>query len=330
MMATLQQILGKTLKEDYRYDLDQTRERYNKIGSTLFLGVGLVALAALLTVHWFDGKAIVYAYTCYCFVIPAIRKWRPPGLPLWYALTQLPLGITLIVSLQWIMPSDLVYLTGFLFPIVFIFAYEFHEKLFVRLLLATTIATTALLLIAKQLPYWPAYLITTFGSTIIIGNVVNAAAQRIQELANHDALTGLINRRYWEETLRNLVHLSDREQVPISVAFLDVDNFKRVNDDKGHAAGDKLLQNVATQMKLICRESDLVGRWGGDEFAIALPSTSKEQALALIKRLQRNLKQTSISAGIVTIRTNESIQELLKRADRAMYVTKRKRGAESK
>jgi diguanylate cyclase (GGDEF)-like protein len=322
MLTTIRKALIGTLKEQFRYDLEQTRHEYGALGRILFLGVGLVACAALLTVHWFDGKTIVYIFVTYCFIVPANRIWAKQAPSLELVISQILIGLLMIISLQWIMPHDLVYLTGFLYPIVFIFAYEFHETKFVLWVLGITIATTAMILLHRELPYRQAYLITTFGTTIIIGYVVGKASKRTQDLANHDALTGLINRRFWEESLHHMINMAEREKTTVSVAFLDLDGFKMVNDKQGHAEGDKLLQDVAAQMKKVCREADLVGRWGGDEFAIAMPNTSEQQAKSLIKRLQRELSKTTISAGIVSMQPGESLHNLLNRADQAMYQAK--------
>jgi diguanylate cyclase (GGDEF)-like protein len=322
MLVTIRNALIQTLKEQFRHDLKQTRREYSELGGILFLGVGIVALSALLTVRWFDGKLIVYIFTSYCFLMPSIRIFTKQILPLELVISQILIGLWMIISLQWIMPKEMVYLTGFLYPLVFIFAFEYHKPKFVLLALGITIVSTAILLIQREIAFWQAYLITTFGTTVIIGFVVGKASKRTQDLANHDALTGLINRRYWEESLHQIINMADREEKTVSVAFLDLDGFKLINDEKGHAEGDKILQDVAAKMKSVCREADLVGRWGGDEFAIAMPNTSELQAKSLIDRLQQELRQITISAGIVSLQPNESIQDLLNRADKAMYEAK--------
>jgi diguanylate cyclase (GGDEF)-like protein len=319
MPAAFERAFVRTLKAAYRLDHDVARHRYNELGSVLFLGVGLVALIALLLVPGFSLKGIVYAYTAYCFFVPAFIKLRPPGFSLSFSLVQIPAGIAMIISLQAVIPLDMLYMTAFLYPIVFIFAYEFHRHSYVRWTLAVAATGTAAIVVWRDLAYWQAYLVTTFGSTLIIGRVVDRASQRVLELANRDALTGLINRRHWEETLDHLVNLAQRDGQPVSLAFLDLDDFKSVNDEQGHAAGDALLQSVAEHMKHLCRDSDLLARWGGDEFAIAMPHASKEQAQLLVRRLRENLNETGISVGIVTLREDESMSELLNRADQAMY-----------
>jgi diguanylate cyclase (GGDEF)-like protein len=148
---------------------------------------------------------------------------------------------------------------------------------------------------------------------------VETATQRILDLANNDALTGLSNRRSWEEKLSQMVSLYKREKKPVTLVFMDLDNFKKINDKLGHAAGDRLLVSVAEQLKEQCRDSDLLGRWGGDEFGIALPHADHDQATLFVQRLREKLHNTGISAGVVTLREDESMEDFLSRADKEMY-----------
>ena len=116
--------------------------------------------------------------------------------------------------------------------------------------------------------------------------------------------------------------MSRRENHPLSVVFFDIDKFKKINDEEGHLEGDKVLMKVGQMLKNVSRESDLQGRWGGDEFAIALPNTNQSQAEALIKRLQIDLGKVEISPGIVSLLEGDTLESLLNRADRAMYEVK--------
>ncbi len=325
MLSAFEKAFLRTLKRNYRRDPDVARYRYNELGAVLFLGVGVVALIALLLIPHFPLKGLVYGYTAYCFLIPTVIKFHPPGLSLGLAFMQIPGGLAMIVSLQAIMPLDMVYLTAFLYPIVFIFAYEFHHQGYIRWTLASAVLATAIIIAIRELPYWQAYMVTTFGSTLIIGRVVDLASQRVQDLANRDSLTSLINRRYWEERVDHLVSLAHGDEQPVSLVFLDLDNFKRVNDTLGHNAGDLLLQTVARQLEKVCRKADLLARWGGDEFAIAMPNTNRNQAQFLVTRLRESLNEAGFSAGIVTLRKGETLKQLLSRADNAMYQEKSQR-----
>ena len=131
-----------------------------------------------------------------------------------------------------------------------------------------------------------------------------------------------MNRRHWEETVNHLIAMANRERKPLSVVFFDLDNFKAINDQQGHSAGDKVLLQVGRQLQDIAREADSLARWGGDEFAIALPNTRFDQAAAMVRRLQDELEIIRISPGVVEMEQNESLESLLSRADQLMYEVK--------
>jgi diguanylate cyclase (GGDEF)-like protein len=238
------------------------------------------------------------------------------------AVLQVLFGLLMIISLQWIIPSELIYLTAFLYPIVFVFTYQFHVSLFTYTLFGAAFLMSGIILLLRDIPHFDTYMITTFGSIVIIGQVVKKASEKMLRLANHDSLTGLMNRRHWEENLKYLMGLSSRDNRVISISYLDIDNFKEVNDEFGHARGDELLKGVAAALRNECREVDLIARWGGDEFVIAMPNTDKQQASEMIKRLEMQMKETSFSAGVVTAFPDETVDQLLSRADHAMYKIK--------
>lgn len=156
------------------------------------------------------------------------------------------------------------------------------------------------------------------------------AGQRM--LARTDALTGLAGRRAFEETLAHDLALARRRNSPLTVAFLDLDGFKSVNDTRGHAEGDRVLQAVAGVLFRCLREADTPARFGGDEFAVALPDTDARGAEQLAAELLRELQKAfgagrwpvSCSIGVVTVAVpGVSAASALEAADRAMYDAKR-------
>ncbi|MBI4184284.1 MAG: GGDEF domain-containing protein [Proteobacteria bacterium] len=151
-----------------------------------------------------------------------------------------------------------------------------------------------------------------------------------------DELTGLLNRRAFESELRHAVAAARRYGEGGVLIYIDLDNFKPVNDRFGHAAGDHVLRQVARLLKASVRETDFVGRLGGDEFAVLLVRTSWEAGLAYAKRLERALNATYIPWSGATIKlkasfgaqrygADDSERTLLHRADTAMYRAKRRR-----
>jgi len=160
--------------------------------------------------------------------------------------------------------------------------------------------------------------------------------QKIEHLAYHDPLTSLPNRTYLKEQFQLIINMAKRENKKFAVLYLDMDNFKIINDTLGHESGDKLLINVSYKLKTILRKSDLVARIGGDEFVIILNDiSSKEDVVEVINKLIRALKQpiiikqTSISPTFsigcaLYPDDSENPVELLRYADIAMYEAKNK------
>ena len=147
---------------------------------------------------------------------------------------------------------------------------------------------------------------------------------QLQETARTDDLTGLPNRRAWEEELPRELARAARDSRPVCVAMLDLDRFKRFNDDRGHQAGDRLLKQAASAWASELRASDMLARYGGEEFALLLPGCTLEGAQALVQRLRTAMPDgETVSAGIACWDETESAESFLGRADAALYSAKR-------
>ncbi len=142
-------------------------------------------------------------------------------------------------------------------------------------------------------------------------------------LARLDPLTGLPNRRWWDEEAARAVAARQRGTEPLTVGLIDLDHFKQFNDARGHHQGDLLLKELATAWRSAGRASDLVARWGGEEFAVLLPGCDGRQALGLIDRL-RSLTPGGVtcSAGATEVRSGDTLEDVLQRADEALYRAK--------
>jgi len=173
--------------------------------------------------------------------------------------------------------------------------------------------------------------------SICLSNVI--AHERLKWLAIRDPLTGLLNRRIMESVLKREFKRAQRYKSPLSLAFLDLDAFKTINDRYGHECGDALLIYVAGQLTEITRDSDVVARYGGDEFVIILPGIPGQEALKLLQRLQQHFREkpmrydeklvpVSISFGIASMADREvtSPESLLRVADSMLYNLKKKAG----
>jgi diguanylate cyclase (GGDEF)-like protein len=147
---------------------------------------------------------------------------------------------------------------------------------------------------------------------------------RLETMARTDDLTGLANRRSWFEELPRELARGRRYRRPVCVAMLDLDRFKDYNDQHGHLAGDRLLEEAAGAWRGTLRETDRIARYGGEEFSVVLPDCTLEDAVALVERLRSATPHgVTCSAGVAEWNGDESPESLVRRADTALYEAKR-------
>ena len=155
----------------------------------------------------------------------------------------------------------------------------------------------------------------------------------MQDLAIWDDLTQVHNRRHLMEQMQAEHRKLARKPAPVCLALLDIDFFKNVNDQHGHAAGDEVLRRFAAAAKTIVRNTDLLGRWAGEEFMVMFPDTPSAQAEVALQRLRNHLNRMvlddiapglklSFSGGLVELARGEALEAAIERADQAMYRAK--------
>ncbi len=178
-------------------------------------------------------------------------------------------------------------------------------------------------------------LMVVIGLWIIHADISRRRAQEriLRELATHDPLTGIYNRRQFFQLAQQELGRTNREKGAMSLLILDVDHFKQVNDRYGHLAGDRLLINTAEVLSSGLRDFDIIARYGGEEFVILLPNTQLSQACEIAERLRSEVEcsmvvfegqeiRVTVSIGVTAYRYQEQSRELLARADRALYRAK--------
>lgn len=168
--------------------------------------------------------------------------------------------------------------------------------------------------------YWSFFFIIQTTSGVLIGWLI----KRLYYSAFTDGLTGLWNYRFFYDSLNQLLGTT----TPCSLVYLDLDNFKYINDCHGHQAGDEALRQLSLILRQNCRQQDIVARLGGDEFALLLPKTTVEDALLTAERIrlaaqkQLSFQRATVSAGVTASWPEATTHRLIALADQALYKAK--------
>ncbi len=217
-------------------------------------------------------------------------------------------------------------------PVIFVTAKQEHEDE------EKGLDAGAIDYIAK--PFSPAIVLARVRNHIALENARKKLAEAHAELARknkelkimatRDALTGLNNRFALDETMTRELHKARRHGRPLSMLIIDVDHFKQVNDTHGHQIGDQVLSRLAALLKENTRGSDVLGRWGGEEFLIICPETDSRGIMPLAENLRRCIEgspfpiagRITISIGVSTFATDDSVEKLIQKADKGLYRAK--------
>ncbi|MHC8378673.1 sensor domain-containing diguanylate cyclase [Pseudomonas sp. MDT1-16] len=176
-------------------------------------------------------------------------------------------------------------------------------------------------------------LIVTLIVLILLNRVIKRYQGKIQAQAILDSLTELPNRRGFDLLAAQAMHEAQREPKPLTAMLLDLDHFKALNDTYGHLAGDQVLIGFARDLESCLRHSDIVCRWGGEEFIVLLKDTDGETGLMIAEKIRQHVEQQryayndkalqlTVSIGVTTLQTDDTLHTLLSRADHAMYRAK--------
>jgi diguanylate cyclase (GGDEF)-like protein len=254
------------------------------------------------------------------------------GLAVWLWGTRIPAaGYPLFAALGALTASALVarantpggmMLTAFSYPWIAIYAAHFFERRTV-MLLGTLICVgfgAGLLIdgLANAGVYWTIVTATTWSICLVLGRL----SESLRRQADTDPLTGLLNRGGFLAAAEREHAIAQRSGNPLTLAVLDLDGFKQINDGHGHAVGDRLLVELARCWQQRLRAGDILARHGGDEFVLLLPATSVPAAEALIERLHDERLAVRWSTGVCEWRPHERLEQCLARADERLYGVK--------
>ncbi|HEY0194716.1 MAG TPA: GGDEF domain-containing protein [Kofleriaceae bacterium] len=211
---------------------------------------------------------------------------------------------------------------------VAIYAGQFFDQRAVRIQVAAIGVASAAALAICGLPGLVTAWVLVAGSSILAGEALARLNTRLRTQLVTDPLTGLLNRAGFGEAAERLLALAEREGLPVSVALIDLDGFKQVNDLKGHAAGDELLVELGRAWARELRDSEVLARLGGDEFALLFVADG-DAAVDALGRL-REAVPVGWSAGVVEWRPGESLERAMARADEDLYRAKREARARTR
>ena len=285
--------------------------------AVLVLGGGLFPLSPQSPVGlWFAAAGLLGALAVGVLVVPA-RRWTMPG-----ALAVALLGAGLLLT-SCRTAEGLVVLSIGVMSAAQYAAYAFRTRV-AALLVAEAIAAVTVGMVLAPAPFhaltWLVVVIMTVASTSLLGNVTHW----LRRHATTDDLTGALTRAALLERLETRLREARRAGVPLAVVSADVDDFKAVNDTRGHLAGDDVLVELVASWRGPAAGRAVVGRVGGDEFVVVLPGLDAAAARRWVADA-RTRCATPWSAGIADARPDDTVRDLLARADVALYGAKRDR-----
>jgi diguanylate cyclase (GGDEF)-like protein len=258
----------------------------------------------------------------------AIQSGKKPPVP--YAFLLLPIGaaITLSLARQGVIGAFWCY------PTVLFFFFVLRRR-------TANLCSAALLILVTAVVYryigarvtvrFAASLILTIFIINVIQNIIGELQRRLVAQAITDPLTGAFNRRHMQDRLQEALESGRRRPAPVSLLIIDIDHFKRVNDEHGHKAGDTVLQALVSVIRKRARAIDLLFRMGGEEFVLLLPDTAEEDAFKVADELRLAIADTpllegvtvTVSMGVGAALPADTVESWIKDTDHALYAAKR-------
>ena len=274
------------------------------------------------------GAGIVSAVLVLGIDAFAIYLKKSPPIPLILLLIPIVVGMAISLKIQGF------YGALWCYPTVLLFSFALSRRM-------ANIGSILLLLIISALVYhyiglaFTIRFFVTLTLTIILVNIVLSIIvdlhRRLLDQAIVDPLTGVFNRRHMERSLSDTIERQRRNSAPASLLLIDVDRFKRINDQFGHATGDSVLKGIVSLVAKRSRQLDLLFRIGGEEFMLLLPDTQEAAAAVAAEQLRSSIAESrlldgerlTVSIGVSELHPGESIDVWMKHADDALYAAKK-------
>ncbi len=330
--------IGPTASESGGEPGEREREVASVSLAFLFAAGGTLGLAALLLPHGEMVDVVGVASVCIAAIPVAALLLTLKPLPWWALNASLALGTAMITAaVEFSGAPSGAYAFYYLWVALFA-AYFFSRRGAVVHVAIIAAAYAAVIIAGGSADEWGFGWLLTIGALIVVAVLVRSLKERVDRLvealsraASTDDLSGLLNRRGFNQRLAEELRRATRSGHGLALVVGDLDRFKQINDRFGHPAGDEALRRVSALLHEAARESDTVARLGGEEFAIVLPYTGRPGAQAMAERIRRTIRDDfteegmplTISFGIAVSPENGDTQDLLMRsADAALYAAK--------
>jgi len=299
--------------------------------AAIFAAAATITLASLVVPHWARVGDVTIAVSAGMAYPAAAVLWFARGrFPMWALHVVMVAGTTLIGVGVYMAGAGVGSATvAFLYVFVALYTAHFFRPGVAAAHIGYAVVSYAVFLaLVHERAAMSEWL---FVASVVVsaGVAVGRLSAQVRALALHDSLTGLGNRRAWEEALPRQLALAARSQRPLCVAIIDVDGLKGLNDREGHLAGDRVLSEAAAAWAGEVRASDLLTRYGGDEFALLLPDCTIDRAMEIVGRLEAACEAVTFSIGVARWDGLEDAASLVRRADDALYMAKSQGGGRS-
>lgn len=298
-------------------------------GASAFWAGGVPAILGAAVLGSWSGGVLIFlvAVAGVCAVVAGVRILAGRRLPGWTVHVDAALATALASVLSLVGSSGHVNFADLYIWVVMFAALYFRPGGVLAHTLGVAAAYAAVLALGPWQPEPVLAWLTVCGTAVVPGMVVLGLVSILRSTSRRDPLTGLANRRAWDERLEEELARSLRTGQVLSIAVMDLDGFKAINDQGGHDAGDRMLQALARTWSSEVRDGgDFLARLGGDEFGLIAPGSSMTDIRRLTTRVCGVAPDgISVSTGAATWDGSEAARELVRRADQAMYRTKRGR-----
>lgn len=344
--------------ENRQYDSRQL-QRIRRFGQACLIPLAyavvllVFALAGQIKLDIFILAAVIEACGCLVFTVLLLSGYNMRAADKTLTAPMAFLMLSLMSVILYLAPGTQILFTPFALLIIMSSAFRLREKTLLTVVIFAVAGNLAALLLHYQ-QYQDtnllvfgilhsAVLVTVLPGFAMLANrvrrlyrslyMVSVKMESIEEHARRDELTGSFNRRYMMAALQQQKHLADTNDQNLCLAVIDLDHFKRINDEIGHLAGDEVLRTFSRLAQQGVRKEDVFGRYGGEEFLLLLPGIELQDALHTVERIRAMTetrlgiiakveRKVTVSIGLTQYNPGESVLDLFARADMAMYLAK--------